>query len=382
MGGTPNHNCRRKASSGKPDPKQRNQEGLQLPGEKRSQLQDSLIMTSVKEQAAISRLLSFLQDWDNAGKVARSHILNNFIETNQGKTAPELEQEFSQGASLFLVRLTTWLRLTYMTGSRLDKLLRSIGIFLSAVSSNRYLVEFLEVGGALTLLEILALKKIEEEDKKESIKLLQVIANSGRKYKELICESYGVRSIAEFLAKSKSEETQEEVQILLDSLIHSNPKYQNQVYKGLIALLPCASPKAQQLSLQTLRTAQFPQAILIPSSIEESLLGTSSRDAHRTVENKSLRLQREIRDEDGSLEFMNREVISERVEVNKITQSIIGTTHPGIVDGVLKVLRTMHLEVQYEGQEFEHDTAEMDYLCSMISRASVGRQLGPQQELK
>ena len=70
-------------------------------------------MTSIKEQAAISRLLSFLQDWDNAGKVTRSHILNNFIETNQGKTAPELEQEFSQGASLFLVRLTTWLRLTY-----------------------------------------------------------------------------------------------------------------------------------------------------------------------------------------------------------------------------------------------------------------------------
>lgn len=70
----------------------------------------------------------------------------------------------------------------------------------------------------------------------------------------LLCS--GVRSIAEFLAKSKSEETQEEVQVLLDSLVHGNPKYQNQVYKGLIALLPCASPKAQQLSLQTLRTAQ------------------------------------------------------------------------------------------------------------------------------
>ena len=47
------------------------------------------------------------------------------------------------------------------------------------------------VGGVLTLLEILALNKIKEEDKKESVKLLQVIANSGRKYKELICESYG-----------------------------------------------------------------------------------------------------------------------------------------------------------------------------------------------
>nr|XP_005894298.1 PREDICTED: uncharacterized protein C1orf228 homolog [Bos mutus] len=263
-------------------------------------------MTSIKEQAAISRLLSFLQDWDNAGKVARSNILNNFIEANQGKTAPELEQEFSQGASLFLVRLTTWLRLTYMTGSPLDKLLRSIGIFLSAVSSNRYLIEFLEVGGVLTLLEILALNKIKEEDKKESIKLLQVIANSGRKYKELICESYGVRSIAEFLAKSKSEETQEEVQVLLDSLIHGNPKYQNQVYKGLIALLPCASPKAQQLALQTLRTAQ----------------------------------------------------------------SIIGTTHPSIVDCVLKVLCTMHLEVQYEAIELIKDLVNYD-VCPALLKGLV-----------
>ncbi|XP_039739921.1 armadillo-like helical domain containing protein 1 isoform X1 [Pteropus medius] len=261
-----------------------------------------MIMTSIKEQAAISRLLSFLQDWDNAGKVARSHILNSFIDTNQGKTAPELEQEFSQGASLFLVRLTTWLRLTYMTGSCLEKLLRAIGIFLSSVNSNRYLIEFLEVGGVLTLLEILGLEKIKEEDKKESIKLLQVIANSGRKYKELICESYGVRSIAECLAKSKSEETQEEAQVLLDSLVHGNPKYQNQVYKGLIALLPSASPKAQQLSLQTLRTAQ----------------------------------------------------------------SIVGTTHPSIVDCVLNVLCTMHLEVQYEAIELIKDLVNYEVCIALL----------------
>ncbi|KAM6217023.1 armadillo-like helical domain containing protein 1 [Rhynchocyon petersi] len=259
-------------------------------------------MTSIKEQAAISRLLSFLQEWDNAGKVERSHILQNFIETNQGKTAPELEQEFSQGASLFLVRLTTWLRLTYMTGCCLDNILKAINIFLSAVSSNRYLIEFLEVGGVLTLLEILGLEKIKEEDKKESIKLLQLIANSGRKHKELICESYGVRSIAEFFAKSKSEETQEEVQILLDALVHGNPKYQNQVYKGLIALLPCTSPRVQQLSLQTLRTAQ----------------------------------------------------------------SIVGTTHPSIVDCVLKVLRTMHLEVQYEAIELIKDLVNYDVRHALL----------------
>lgn len=259
-------------------------------------------MTSVKEQAAISRLLSFLQEWDNAGKGLRNQILTTFIKTNEGKTGPELELEFSQGASLFLIRVTTWLRIIYMTGLELEKILRSIGIFLSAVSSNRYLLEFLEIGGVLTLLEILGVEKINEEDKKESIKLLQIIANTGRKYKELICESYGVRAIAEFLAKSKSEETQEEVQVLLETLVHGNPKYQNQVYKGLIALLPCESPKAQRLALQTLKTAQ----------------------------------------------------------------SIVGATHPSIVDRVLTVLSTVHLEVQYEAIELIKDLIHYDVRLPLL----------------
>lgn len=70
-------------------------------------------MASIKEQAAISRLLSFLQEWDDADKVLRTQILTTFIETNEGKTGPELELEFSQGASLFLIRVTTWLRIMY-----------------------------------------------------------------------------------------------------------------------------------------------------------------------------------------------------------------------------------------------------------------------------
>ncbi|CAM4661736.1 unnamed protein product, partial [Caretta caretta] len=52
-----------------------------------------------------------------------------------------------------------------------------------------------------------------------------------------------VQPIAEFFANSKSEETQEQVQILLDSLGHGNLKYQNQVHKGLIPLLTCTPTK-------------------------------------------------------------------------------------------------------------------------------------------
>ncbi|XP_062437715.1 armadillo-like helical domain containing protein 1 [Rhea pennata] len=249
-------------------------------------------MTSVKEQEAIKKLMAFLQEWDSARNVARSHMLDNFIKSNHGKTGPELELEFSQAASLFLARLTAWLRMIYMYGTCLDKLLKSIGIFLSAASGRRYLIEFLEIGGVLTLLEILGLGHLKEEDKRESVKLLQLIANAGRKYKELICESYGVRSIAEFLATSTSTEAQEEVQLLLNSLGHGNPKYQNQVYKGLIAVLPCTSPRAQQLSLQTLRVMQDVVGEA-PGSVVGPLLAVL-RSVHLEVQYEAIQLLRAL----------------------------------------------------------------------------------------
>ena len=62
------------------------------------------------DQAAVTKLL---QQWDHGSKSVRSKILQDFIAQNQGKTGPELELEFAHAASLFLTRLTAWLRLTY-----------------------------------------------------------------------------------------------------------------------------------------------------------------------------------------------------------------------------------------------------------------------------
>ncbi|KAH0618693.1 hypothetical protein JD844_018102 [Phrynosoma platyrhinos] len=248
-------------------------------------------MTSIKEQAAISRLISFLQEWDSAGKVARNHILENFILANQGKTGPELEMEFSQGASLFLARITAWLRLT-----------------------QRYIIEFLEIGGVLTLLEILGLKQVKEEDKKESIKLLQLIASSGRKFKEIICESYGVRSIAEFLATSKSEETQEQVQILLDALGHGNPKYQTQVYKaiqlikdlmsydvrpavlqGLVALLKPSRQETAKMQAKILEEAGTLQLIeSLPAYVQQAAAAKAIGRNCLQISQKVIPLQNQI----------------------------------------------------------------------------------------
>ncbi|XP_030063121.1 armadillo-like helical domain containing protein 1 isoform X2 [Microcaecilia unicolor] len=260
-------------------------------------------MTSVREQEAINRLLAFLQEWDNGNKTTRSRILNDFITLNQGKTGPELELEFSQGGSLFLARLTTWLRLSFMFGTCLNELLEAISIFLSAVSGSRYLFEFVEIGGILTVLEILGLKELKEENKRQALKLLQIMTGAGRKYKELICESYGVRGIAECLAKCGSEETQVQAQQLLESLTYGNPKYQHQVYRGLIAVLPCASPKAQQLTLQTLQAVQ----------------------------------------------------------------PVVKTSHNSIVDALLGILQTMHLEVQYEALQMIKELVHYNVRSSLLS---------------
>lgn len=46
------------------------------------------------------------------------------------------------------------------------------------------------------------------------------------------------------------------------TFFQGNPKYEGQVYKALIALLKCVSPKAQQMAAQTLRIVQV--GVVIP----------------------------------------------------------------------------------------------------------------------
>lgn len=70
-------------------------------------------MSTSKEQAAISQVMAFLREWDQGNKTVRSRMLNEFLNRHKGKTCPELELEFAQVASLFLARLTAWIRLTY-----------------------------------------------------------------------------------------------------------------------------------------------------------------------------------------------------------------------------------------------------------------------------
>ncbi|XP_029285042.1 armadillo-like helical domain containing protein 1 [Cottoperca gobio] len=251
------------------------------------------MMSTQEEPENIGKVLSLLREWDRGDRTVRSRMLNTFLTHNTGKTFHELELEFAQVASLFLARLTTWMRLTYMFGTFLGLQLKAIGIFLSASSHDQYLMEFLEDGGVLTLLDILSHSQSKEAEKAEALRLLRTVSNAGRKYKEVICESQGVKAVTECLAKSNTDETQEAAWALLESLSHGNPKYQNQIYKGLIALLTCTSPQTQQLVLHTLHTMQSKMKTAHHSIVEPLL--NMLRSLHLEVQDEAINLILDLR---------------------------------------------------------------------------------------
>ena len=123
----------------------------------------SIPVQGVKPSTKVSmNLLQLLRTWDKSSRGTRELVLQSFIEYNSGKTGPELEQEFGNGGSLFLTRLHAWLRLTYLLGHSLSLQLQALSIFVSASSGHRFLAEFMEVGGILTVLEILGLVQASE----------------------------------------------------------------------------------------------------------------------------------------------------------------------------------------------------------------------------
>ncbi|CAF1181460.1 unnamed protein product [Didymodactylos carnosus] len=260
-----------------------------------------------RQEANLTQIRRLLSRWDQGSIKVRRQILLDFIDLHTTITEPELENEFAQSASLFFTRITSWLRITYLFGTCLNEQLRSLKVFLQSSTGNKFLNEFLDVGGLFTLLEILNVKQIKEEDKQQALELLKLISDNGRMYKELICQSYGVRAIAECMAKSANDNTQQAAQNLLDCLSHGNPLYEQQVYKGLIAILLSTSAKAQELSASLLCKIQ----------------------------------------------------------------PIIGRVHASIIEPVINLLQSLHAEVQYQAIELIQILIKYDEISDQIIQQLV-----------
>ena len=98
---------------------------------------------TAKELVARSKFMHLLAEWDKGSVTTRRQILTDFVAHNQNKTGTEIEEMLAHSASLFLTRITSWLRLSYMIGTCLTEQLEAIRIFLEASSSNKFLGRFI-----------------------------------------------------------------------------------------------------------------------------------------------------------------------------------------------------------------------------------------------
>ena len=111
------------------------------------------------------RLQGMLRAWDGGSRGSRMRQLEDFVARCGDMTGPQLEADLESGASLLLARISSWLRLSYALGHSVALQLRAITVFVSASSGQRFLAEFVEVGGVATIIEIMSLPQLPEEDK-------------------------------------------------------------------------------------------------------------------------------------------------------------------------------------------------------------------------
>eukprot|EP00899_Mesostigma_viride_P016457 jgi/Mesvir1/24812/Mv22061-RA.1 len=195
-----------------------------------------------------------LRAWDKGSRAARMRLLEEFIATNQNKTGPELEREYGNGASLLLTRVSAWLRLTYTSGLPTTNMLQAINIFISASSGSNYLTEFVEVGGIIAVLDLLAHRELPQGDKRHALTLLASIADAGRQYKELMCEHNSVQTLADYMELPEAEQSgRQACQELLMSLGRGNPRFVADVALALVGRMGCGVPTAQCLGAQGAR---------------------------------------------------------------------------------------------------------------------------------
>ncbi|RKO98514.1 hypothetical protein CXG81DRAFT_28665 [Caulochytrium protostelioides] len=218
-----------------------------------------------------------------------------------------LNAYMAHGASLFLTRMTAWLRLSYLFKAQLAVILQAIIVFMrqpapwtdtsgrprarrgdgvmssspSTPCSTRdhgwapgaptptpgtippFQQEFLEVGGILSLIDLMSLPAVAEVDKIYVLHIMRILTApgaSGRRFREVICENAGVRPIAEELAKTAHEGLALACRHVLIALGQDNPRYTMQVVRSLLALLTSpVIPIASQLHVAQALRALLPE---------------------------------------------------------------------------------------------------------------------------
>ena len=219
-------------------------------------------------------MAALLRAWDKGSKSTRLDMLGRIILNYESMTGPQLEAELENTASLLLARISSWLRLTYPLGHSVALQLRAIGVFVAASSGQRFLAEFVEVGGVTTVIAVL--NGSDEADRHEAVRLLSAVAEAGRHYKEVICEAEGHAQIERLMGDSRDEQLLEDARDLLVALGRGNPTHASAVHRCVLSLLGSANTVTQRLACAGLRTllavaaAQKEQPQIVDASYAEA----------------------------------------------------------------------------------------------------------------
>ena len=192
--------------------------------------------------------------WDGGSRNQRIAILTNFVKKHQGSTASELDRDLGHAGMLLFTRITAWLRLTYQLGYELSIQLAAFSLF---ILGQKYLTNFMEVGGIQTLTDILATPSKFQSDRNNGLLLLIHIANSGRVYREMICDGAGADMIVRAVLNETNDKTLELASSLFLSLGQGNPRKASVVHGGLLFLIIHGNDASALCAATTLRSLQI-----------------------------------------------------------------------------------------------------------------------------
>lgn len=211
---------------------------------------------AVNAQMSDLKTTDVLRQWDKGSRNQRIAILSHFVRRHKQSTAAELERDVGHGALLFFTHITAWLRLTYPLGYELSVQLSAIALFLQG---QKFLTNFLEVGGIQTLTDILTLPidGPDRSDKNNCLLLLLHISNSGRVYREMICDGAGTDCIVKATLQETDDKTLELTAALFLSLGQGNPRKATLVHAGLLYVMLHGCDGAALCAATTLRSLQM-----------------------------------------------------------------------------------------------------------------------------
>ena len=214
--------------------------------------------------------------WDKGSKTQRAAILTNFIKRHRHSTAAEIDRDLGHGAMLFFTRITAWLRLTYQLGHSVSLQLSALSIFLQG---QKYLSQFMEVGGIQALTDVVCICKANrQDDKNNALLLLLHIANSGRVYREMICDGDGVNLLVAATVTEHDERTLELLASLYLALGQGNPRKASTVHAGLLVVMHDGEDDGALCAATTLRSLQLAKQAYVGDPGAAGMVGVDVSD--------------------------------------------------------------------------------------------------------